>query len=90
MARLMEPGMRKSFTLFATMVLAGCATNPQDIEPMSRDYRPRLRKRTRFARKASSDLDLHPFQNIPVLTAPQALQRLNARTENRPTSYLLG
>ncbi len=23
-------------------------------------------------------LDLHPFQNIPILTAAQALQRLNA------------
>ena len=34
--------MRKSFTLFATMVLAGCATDPQDIEPISRDYGPLL------------------------------------------------
>lgn len=32
----------KSIALLATMLLAGCATDPQNIEPVSRDYRPLL------------------------------------------------
>jgi hypothetical protein len=32
----------KPFTLLASLVLAGCATDPRDIEPVSRDYQPLL------------------------------------------------
>ncbi len=54
----------KSFTLLATLVLAaGCATDPQDIEPVSRSYEPLLAEScsTLLAREATlqSDLDRH-------------------------------
>src|SRR5687768_12026970 len=32
----------KSFTLLAALVLAGCATDPEDIDPLSRSYEPLL------------------------------------------------
>ena len=53
----------KSLTLLAAMVLAGCATDPQDIEPVSRDYQPLLVNdcATLMAREATlqRDLDRH-------------------------------
>jgi hypothetical protein len=56
----------KSFTLLATLVLAGCATNPQDIEPLSRDYQPLLVYdcATLIAREATTQKDLDRYTDL--------------------------
>jgi len=54
------------FTLLVTMVLAGCATNPEDIEPISRDYHPLLVDdcATLIEREAATQRDLDRYTEI--------------------------
>jgi hypothetical protein len=56
----------KSFTLLAALVLAGCATNPRDIEPISRDYRPLLINdcATLRDRETTTQTDLNRYREI--------------------------
>jgi hypothetical protein len=56
----------KSFILLATMVLAGCATDPHDIEPISRDYRPLLVNdcATLMEREATTQRDLERYTDL--------------------------
>ena len=56
----------KAFTLLVTMVLAGCATDPRDIEPLSRDYQPLLVNdcATLMAREATTQRDLDRYTDL--------------------------
>jgi hypothetical protein len=56
----------KSFTLLATMVLAGCATDPKDIEPVSRSYEPLLVEdcATLMDREATTQRDLDKYSAL--------------------------
>ena len=65
------------FTLLATMVFAGCAANPQNIEPISRDYRPLLVNdcATLMDREAATQRDLDRYTEL------QSSNRLNDALE---------
>ena len=56
----------KSFTLLATVVLVGCATDPQDIEPVSRSYEPLLVEdcATLTAREATIQSNLDRYTDL--------------------------
>jgi hypothetical protein len=56
----------KSFTLLATLVLAGCATDPQNIEPLPRSYEPLLVNdcATLMAREAAVQSDLDRYTDL--------------------------
>ncbi len=56
----------KAFTLLATLALAGCATDPNDIEPMSRDYQPLLVNdcATLMDREATTQRDLDRYRDL--------------------------
>jgi hypothetical protein len=56
----------KSFTLLATLVLSGCATDPRDIKPVSRSYEPLLVHdcATLMAREASTQRDLDRYTDL--------------------------
>jgi hypothetical protein len=56
----------KSVTLLATLVLAGCATDPQNIDPLPRSYEPLLVHdcATLMAREAATQSDLDRYSNL--------------------------
>jgi hypothetical protein len=56
----------KSFTLLATLMLAGCATDPQNIEPLPRAYEPLLVNdcATLIAREAAIQSDLDRYTDL--------------------------
>jgi hypothetical protein len=56
----------KAFTMFAAMALAGCATDPRDIEPITRDYQPLLVNdcATLMDREANTQRDLDRYRDL--------------------------
>ena len=56
----------KPCTLLATVGLARCATNPQDIEPVSRSYESLLVSdcATLMAREAATQRDLDRYTDL--------------------------
>lgn len=56
----------KSLTLLATVMLAGCATDPRDIEPVSRSYEPLLVEdcSTLMAREATIQGNLDRYTDL--------------------------